>query len=321
MAKTFPFFIVGSDRSGTTMLRLMLNEHPDLHVPRETWFIIDLMNALPLNSPLDNEQKNVAYNIITQHERWADLEIENVQLKNIIDALKTPSLQEIMDKIYLILTEREDKKRWGDKTPEYIKDIKRLHVVFPDAKFIHVIRDGRDVCISLLKKRWRGSMVPSIARYWSEYVDAGARSGRKLPKEIYMEVTYESIVSDTEGKLKSICNFLEIEFNPCMLTFYKNAEKNIAPWEKGHHQKTMRAPKTEDLYRWKREASLTQILAFEAIAGETMDLVGQERRYRGVTRILPSIFGLLEGLFFNALYIRREVKKFLKKYYKTTNNH
>jgi len=313
VAISTPFFIIGSDRSGTTMLRLMLNEHPELHIPRETWFIIDLMDALPINIPLNNNQKKIAFKIITQHERWPDLEIPNQQLKNIIDELEEPRLRTILEKIYQILAEREGKKRWGDKTPEYIKEINRLHILFPDAKFVHVIRDGRDVCISLLSKRWRGTMVPNIARYWSEYVGSGVKAGRSLPKDKYLEVTYESIVMNTEEMLKKICKFLEIEFRSVMLNFYKNAEKNIAAWEKEHHQKTMRAPKRDDLFRWQKEASSLQIIAFEAIAGKTMDLVGQERQFRGIARILPWIFWLLEGVFYSALYVRRKIKSIFKK--------
>lgn len=320
MTKLAPFFIIGTDRSGTTMLRLMLNEHKELHVSLETWFIIDLMNSLPLNSPLDSKDKKLAYNIITQHDRRRNLGVDNEDLDKILNRLEKPYLRDILDAIFMLLTERHGKTYWGDKTPEYIKEIDRLHIVFPEARFIHIVRDGRDVCLSLLSKHWRGSMVSKIARYWAEYVSAGINAGRALPKDMYLEVTYESIVTDTEIMLKKICKFLNVNFDPCMLNFHENAERNLAPWGIVHHQKTMRAPSKEDIYRWKREATFLQIMAFEACAGSTMDLVGQKRKFNGISRILLWIFGFLNRTFFYALHIRREIKKLLPKSNKVSNN-
>jgi hypothetical protein len=313
MIRNSPFFVIGSDRSGTTMLRLMLNEHPELNVPRETWFIIELMDSVPIESRLEEKEKEKVHEIIVNHPRWKDLELDSTELKEIFQGLNKPYLREIINKIYEALANRAGKTRWGDKTPEYIKEVHRLNILFPGAKFIHVIRDGRDVCISLMQKRWRGTMAQNIARYWVEYVGKGIKDGRNLQQGKYMEITYEDMVSNTKKALIKICEFLEVEYSPCMLKFYENAETHIAPWEKTHHIKTMRAPKEEDLYRWKREASFMQIIAFEAIAGQTMDMLGQERKFKGMARLFPEIFRIVEGIFWRLLCIRREIKKQLRK--------
>jgi hypothetical protein len=307
MTKPRPFFIVGSDRSGTTMLRLMLNEHPELHIPPETWFIIDLMNSLLLNKQLSPSQIDAAFHIITKHKRWKDLDIKNTLLGEKLAELNRPLLREVIETVFTILIERSGKIRWGDKTPDYLREIVRLHIVFPDAQFIHVIRDSRDVCISLIQKKWRGTRTPNAARYWSNCVREGIAAGRQLPNELYMEVAYEDIVLNTEKMLKIICSFLNVEFASSMLHFYKNAAGNIAPRGFEHHQKTMRPPKKEDVFRWKKEGSFIQVFAVEAVAGKTMDLVGQKRRFRGVGRILTWMFGILEELFVTALQLRRKL--------------
>ena len=308
MVMVRPFFIVGADRSGTTMLRLMLNEHSDVHVPRETWFLTNLMDALPLNTPLDESQLGVAYKIITEHERWCDLEIGNSQLKLLLEQIEEPDLSDLVCAIYKILLLRTGKSRWGDKTPDYVKEINRLNQLFPGAQFIHVIRDGRDVCLSLLKKRWRGTVVPTIARYWSDCVSAGIAAGRNLPCNQYLEIFYEDLTTETEITLRKICDFLDIDFQENMLKFYEHAADNIADWEKEHHQKTTRAPQVEDIYRWKIEASPFQVLAVEAIAGSTMEQVGQERKFKGIGKVLPWSFGAIEASFWHVLSLRRKIR-------------
>jgi hypothetical protein len=291
-----PFFVVGSDRSGTTLLRLMLNEHSMLHVPRETLFIIDLINALPLDRRLSNKERRLAFDIIVKNERWKDLEIQDNELWNNLQMLDRPYLREIIKTVFEISASRAGKPVWGDKTPDYVKEIARIHEIFPNAKFIHVIRDGRDVCLSLLKRRWIGTWVPNIARYWSDCVYKGIAAGRNLPEDRYMEVYYEDLVLNSTQVLNNVCAFLGVEFEKQMLEFYESAAVNIAPWERDLHHKTMRPPKKDDLYRWQREANPLIIGSFEAFAGDTMDLVGQRRKYRGVKKVFPWSLAVLEML-------------------------
>jgi hypothetical protein len=304
-SNTFPVFIVGADRSGTTMLRLMLNEHRELLVARETWFMIDLMNALPLVDTLTQEQRDVACTIITGHPRWQDLEIEGKEFVERVSSLARASLADVIATVFELLLEREGKSRWGDKTPEYVVAIGQIHAVFPHARFIHVIRDARDVCLSLLQKRWRGPHARNVARYWADYVGRGITCGRALPNGLYLEVNYEDLVRNTEMALKRICEFVDLDYAPSMMQFYESAERHIAPWEREHHQKTMRRPSDDDLGRWRRSATILQVAVIESLAGEVMEAVGQQRHYRGASRFLIGILRIAEELFYRLLRLRR----------------
>ena len=101
-----------------------------------------------------------------------------------------------IEAIYGIQLLRCGKTRWGDKTPGYLIEIDRLRQVFPNAKFIHLIRDARDVSLSLWRKGWFGPHLRNAARHWSESVRTGIEQGRLLPPGSYHEIRYEDLVRD-----------------------------------------------------------------------------------------------------------------------------
>lgn len=282
-----PFFIVGSDRSGSTMLRLMLNEHSRLCVPPETWFLTDLMNALPLTGPLTTEQVTQARKIIAAHWRWKEWNIADSRLKTRLHSLKSPTLGDLIDCVFRL--KAGDKPRWGDKTPGYLTEIDRLHKVFPSAKFVHIVRDGRDVCLSLRRTGWEGDTTWSIAQYWNRHVGTGLQQGRLLPPGHYLEVSYSDLVLNTEEILREICRFLGEEFEPEMLFFYKRAEHQMPRREQGHHAKTRRPPRESDVDRWKRELSRLHVLIFEAGAADAMKSAGQSLRYPIQSRLFKPL--------------------------------
>jgi hypothetical protein len=285
----------------------MLNEHPDIVVPAETWFIIDLMNNLPLGGVLNVNQLRVAYGLITSHQRWPDLGIDDAVLWQRLSALQSPRLADVIESIFAELLCRSGKRRWGDKTPEYIIEIERLHQVFPAAQFIHVIRDARDVCLSLHKKRWRGTRTVNAARYWSTYVSQGVAAGRRLPAGLYLEIRYEDLVRSTENKLREICTFLDLEYSDSLMSFHAVAAERIPSWERQHHTKVTRAPRLDDIERWRSEATQFQVMSIEGVAGRTMGLVGQDLQFRDWRRVMPVLFGMAEEAFWRLLRARRRI--------------
>lgn len=288
-ANAEPLFIVGCKRSGTTMLRLMLNEHPDIHIPNESWFLPDLWEKLPSAEPLSKSQLDTAFSTITSKWRWQFWDMSDDELFATLSSLNHPNLAKLIDAVYAYSAQRAGKRRWGDKTPIYVRHIDQIHRIFPSAKFIHIIRDGRDVCLSMSRLDWRHQSVWHLARYWSKEVESGIRAGRKLGSNRYYEVSYEDLVLDGEGVLRKICDFLDIDFDNAMLRFYERAPDNIASWavDTELHQKTFRKPASSDVYRWKREMSPYRRYIFESIAGSTMDRVGQQRKAHGpLTRIV-----------------------------------
>lgn len=284
-----PFFVVGSDRSGTTMFRLMLNEHSRLHIPRESWFLMELMDDLPLQGELSDSGLRRAFTIISTHRRWKDWPSSDEELGRLFESLGGATLAQLVDGVFRGCGNLQGKPRWGDKTPRYIDEVRRLRVLFPGAKFIHVIRDGRDVCMSLRGFRWQGESIYSIAEYWRDVIYSGKEVEQLLGPEGYLEINYEEIVVEPEASLQRVCRFLGEEYEDGMLEFHRNAAENIADFEKekGIHTKTMRAPQAADTDRWKKEMSAVHVAMFEAVAGGALEIAGRKRKFRGLGLVYP----------------------------------
>ena len=291
-----PFFVVGSDRSGTTMLMMMLDAHPGLGVSRESWFLIDLMDALPLNGTLNREHIDRAFEIISQHPRWQRWSIPDSALKSQLEGLVDTDLAGLVEAVFQLDLERSHKTRWGDKTPAYVCEIRRIHSMFPQAQFIHIIRDARDVCISLRNVGWHGPTLTNMARYWRQQVLSGIEAGRALGPDLYLEVPYEELVTSTEHTLRQICTFLGEPFNPDMLAWYDLTAEKTSDRPMRFQTKLGRAPRTSDIERWKDEMSAVDVAIIEAHAGDVMDKARQERRYFNGIGIIRPLLNILEGI-------------------------
>lgn len=222
-----PFFIVGSGRSGTTLLRLMLSGHSRLHVSPETWFIEQLVAELPIGSPLTPAQQETAIGIMTGHYRWADLGISGARLRSEISAVSTPTLRDITDCVYRCLASDAHKERIGDKTPLYVQILPQLAELYPDAQFIHLLRDGRDVALSFMDAHWEFRCYDGVRFEWTAAVRAARSFGSKAGPESWMEIRYEDLVKNPEPVLRQLCAFLGETFEPAMLD--SSARTSLVP--------------------------------------------------------------------------------------------
>ena len=270
------------------MFRLMLNAHPNLVIPGETWFLSDVMDALPLTGSLSRDQVATAAAVVMGHWRWKEWGLKDAALDGALDALEQPTLGEVITTLFGLHLPSIGTARWGDKTPGYLTEVDRLHTVLPQARFIHLVRDGRDVCLSLKRTGWHGETTLEIARYWGSAVAAAHDAGQSLPPRQYLEIAYERLVLDTEKVLRRVCEFLDEPFDSRMLRFYETAGENIPSRSKGHLTKTYRPPRPSDVNRWKKELPRRQTAVFEAFAGSTLEKTGYDlefQRGRGLVLI------------------------------------
>jgi hypothetical protein len=171
MTESFPFFIVGSARSGTTFLRLSLNAHPVVAVPPESRFITEL------NEGTSEVEISRFLQRLARHPRFAawELSIEAVEAE--LQGLDRVSYAGAIDATYRAYAKSHGKDRWGDKTPRYVVNIPALAELFPTARFIHLIRDGRDVALSYADVPFGPKNVAKAAELWANRVAKGIRDG------------------------------------------------------------------------------------------------------------------------------------------------
>lgn len=199
-------FILGAPRSGTTFLASLL-EHSSYGAPFETHFIPKYLRKLDSYGRLDERQnfKALLSDILSERpvQQW---KLE-VNLDDFYDRLDPDfSYSNIINT--LISTKRGGKPHWGDKTPNYLENPEILNTLFPKAKYIFIIRDGRDVALSLLKKPWGPNTIMACGDYWSRLNRNYLRFSRKLQKESIYALRYEDLLKDTEHHIRSIYDFL-----------------------------------------------------------------------------------------------------------------
>lgn len=282
MAADSPFFIVGSGRSGTTLLRLLLCSHSQIHIPPETWFVQPLAEQFSLTDALSFDDMQKAVRIITSHYRWADMQMDAAEFEQEVSALKSPKLVDILNVFYGRQLKIAGKNRFGDKTPPYIKIVPELVVLYPDAKFIHLIRDGRDVAISFIEA---GFDDPGCRCYdgnrfeWTSAIRKGLSYRKSQYAPRLLEVRYEDLVADVEGTLRRICQFVEVPFEMQMLQ--RQPASDAVPARERHIHGKLDQPISSDfIATWRRKLSALECFVMEACLREDLQTLGYQLRFR-----------------------------------------
>jgi len=280
-------FVVGATRSGTTLLRLMLDAHPELAIPSETHFIPELIAAREKHGASPERMLE----LLTSHRRWGDFQIEASELASRWERIDPLTGPEAVRAFFRLYAEKQGKPgRWGDKTPGYVKSMREIQKYLPEARFVHLIRDGRDVALSVLKQPWGPQTIEAAAEKWRSRVLRGRSQQPYLG--FYIEVKFEDLVLHTERELRRICEFAELEFDPGMLGYHERAEERLQekarelPRAKGEaqsaekrlqsHAKTFEPPNPDLIGTWRHRMPPEDRAAFEALAGDLLGELGYE---------------------------------------------
>jgi hypothetical protein len=281
-------FVVGATRSGTTLLRLMLDAHPEIAIPSETHFIPELISAREKHGA----SREQMLELLTSHRRWGDFTIEPGELAERWAQIEPLSGPEAVRAFFHLYADKQDKHgaRWGDKTPGYVKSMREIQGYLPEARFIHLIRDGRDVALSVLKQSWGPQSIEAAAEKWRSRVNRGRSQAPYLG--YYIEVKFEDLVLETERELRRICEFIEVPFDENMLGYHLTAEQRLqekaralprvhgeaqsAEKRLASHAKTFEPPNPEMIGTWRQRMSPADRAAYEALAGDLLAELGYD---------------------------------------------
>lgn len=278
-------FIVGVGRSGTTLLRLMLDAHPMMAIPPETQFMRKVMRRARRGQTSVGEMLEV----MTANRRWDDFGIDESRLRERLAALEPLTPGDVMRAFYRTYADKVGKPRWGDKSTAYLTEMTRIEEALPEAHFLHIIRDARDVALSQMAAYFGAQTPEEAAEKWVRRVSQGRRRGAKLAH--YMEVHYEALVGDPEPVLRGVCRFLALPWDPAVMTYHERADERLQelnhrfsrrqgrPAVSGErrlalHALTSRPPQPSRAGRWRTEMPVDQQRAVERIAGELLTELG-----------------------------------------------
>ena len=271
-----PFFIIGSGRSGNTLLRSILSGSSDISIPPESYRIPFAIKKFHI---LNNRDWNeVVREVLREFEdckefyTWG-IDIKDVQkrLENIEVSKRT--LSNIFDELFCTYAEKHSPKSkiWGDKTPMNTLYLDWLGPVFPHSKFIHIIRDGRDVASSYLKME-RYDTILEAANRWINSVELAQSFGSKI-KESYMEIRYEDLVTNTESEIQRVCDFLDINYDSKILDHTKQVEK-LGDTDKSHHSNLSKPISSDSIGKWKNNLSKSDQESITKLLHKHLDRLG-----------------------------------------------
>jgi hypothetical protein len=281
-------FVVGVGRSGTTLLRLMLDSHPELAIPPETGFVPDLIRACGRRGTGAGE----IMDLLRGQRSWGDFDLDEAELERRLGASPRLGAGTALRAIYGLYAEGQGKPRWGDKTPAYVKRMPMIERALPEARFVHVIRDGRDVALSRARRAMREPAPPErAAETWRKRILRAREQAKRL--DHYMEVRYEDLVTDTEATLRRVAGAVELDWDPAMLRYYERASERLAEISRDLPAKGTKAerpgaeraaahalakepPKSDRIAAWRERMSDPDRAAYEAVAGDLLAELGYD---------------------------------------------
>ncbi len=280
-ANNEPFFIVGAPRSGTTLLQSILMGHSRVHIPPETHFIKILVDDIPLAAPLTSEQVHTAVEKIVTHSRWEVMDFPAQDFRASAMALAEPKLADILNLIYNHQLRRAGKLRFADKTPSYIGYIPQLLSIYPGARFIHLIRDGHDVAMSMADMKW-GQAYQGHRFAWSEAIQCGSALKNMPFADRILEVRYEAMVLHLETTIRDVCAFLGEQFEPGMLEWHSRVDLSVPAGERWYHQKLYQPILPDAIAVWRRKLSTVECFLMEASLYRDLETANYDLRFGGM---------------------------------------
>jgi Sulfotransferase family len=275
-------FVVGCPRSGTTLLRRIIGAHPEVAMLPETHWIPRLARR-GHGIGTDGLVTHELVDWLVGYHRFPALMLEPGEARELVELGVT--YPEFVAALFDLYGSKQMKPLVAEKTPSYVAEIPTLHALFPKARIVHIVRDGRNVCLSVLnwKRRaewftrrfrtWRDDPLVTAALWWKRFVSLGREDGAQLGAHLYHELRYEALVANPEGAVRALCTFLEVEFDERMLRFHEGKTRP----DPGLSANGAYLPITPGLRDWRTQLPFNDLEVFEAAAGDLLDDLGYGR--------------------------------------------
>ena len=302
-----PIIVTGGWGSGTTLLRSMLNSHPDIFIPYETFYLRELWEnreALGLTSLRGDEEvrRFFAQFLETPH---VSLITQDIPEGEFLDALlAVPAGERSYASLLAALSEvpmrRQGKGRWGAKNPNFVNHLDTIYALYPDAYVIHIIRDGRAVAASRQGKKIKvaqikGAEPPAYPAFetpsgeqvsfqllnyaadWHGYIQIARHQSAQANSARYLEIGYERLLAEPRAVLEQICAFIEASFVEGMLRYYEQPEEQIPdPYFRANHRNITKPPDPAIARRWREKLSPAVIHALQQAIGPALKQGGYD---------------------------------------------
>lgn len=257
-----PFFIIGSGRSGNTLLRAVLCNHSKISIPPESYVLPNMVRKFKSYNYLPwRELIKIIVGELESHNQFFtwEIDISPVYQKLLKVDKQNQTLQTIVNEIYTYYSEEKfpNFEIWGDKTPLNTLNLDWLNKLYPNAKYIHIIRDGRDVVSSYLKMG-RYNNTEDACRRWNKSIELGRKFGVDKGNNYY-EIRYEEFVTSPKEEIKKVCNFLNIKHENGITNHKENNDILGDVNKLEHHNNLSRPINNDSIGKYERNLDKNEI--------------------------------------------------------------
>jgi hypothetical protein len=226
---------------------------------------------------------------LADHKRFSQFGLDREDFEGLLGPGESVPYREFLARLFELYGRVREKPLVGNKTPSYVRHLPELHGSWPEARFVHIVRDGRDVCLSVLgwKKvgkilgrytTWEEDPVSTAALWWERKVRAGHEAGAAFGPGLYHEMRYEDLILDPEGECRALCRFLDLSYDTVMIRFSEGKTRTDLTDARRMPKKAW-LPVTSGLRDWRTEMESWDVERFEAVAGDLLDDFGYERAF------------------------------------------
>ncbi|GAA0745020.1 sulfotransferase [Ideonella azotifigens] len=277
-------FMIGTQRSGSNLLRLMVNQAPSIAAPHPPHFMERFTPLLPAYGDLRDEANfaRLVDDAVTMVERnpvpWG-VSFDRTEIRA---RCRDNSLVAIFGAVMDRMAEANGKPHWMCKSLANVHFLPEIERYFgAEARYLYLYRDGRDVCLSFLKAVVGEKTAFHVARQWDLEQQLALECGRRVPASQYLALSYEELTSNSESTLKLLCRWLGIEFHPGMLDFHQSEEASKTA-ASGQMWANVRKPvMASNTKKWLKSMSRDEIIDFESVAGRSLTELGYDLEVAG----------------------------------------
>lgn len=310
------FFIVGRPRSGTTLLRTLFDAHPNVNIPLECKFALDLYPRYGkiknwTRKNLVDFKKDLEEQLFFKTWKLDEKELET----NLLQCEGESSYGEVCKAVYgayRSFFEKEELLWFGDKNPGYTIYTRKLLKIFPGARFIHIVRDYRDNLVSIKDVDFELPVPALVTMKWKLFFRKFMKDSLSMPSSYYI-IRYEDLVADPRSEFRKLCGFLGLPFHERVFEFPEKQEEIFKAYPKEfvttYHANLLNKVNMSRVGVWKEKLSESEIRVCDHLAGKTAEEAGYERKYFRASlatrlRALPGMF-LARTLAFLTLIVDR----------------
>jgi len=303
-----PVFIVGVPRSGTTLFAAHIDRHSRIAVPPETQYFV---GVLPCGRP-SGKHGGHDYLITELFKNWRILDL-GIDKDDVLELFKKykPNYKNLLRATLESYTIKERKFRSAEKSPMHLDYVPLILYWYPSAKIICIVRDGRDVVLSLMKVPWhKRKSLAAFSAMWNFYINLIKKYIEKFKDSFYV-LKYEDFILSPEYELTKVCEFIGENFEYQQLD-YKLNSMVVTHREENWKKKALTIIDTSRKEAW-RKTNSRDIYLMNKIMEENLRYWGYEVYYENNRKIYGILTKILPIIYLDNFYRkRRNLWQFIK---------